>query len=403
MLCEFSITVSETERQNTPMITILNSRNRKGKIAKSRFNNPNTPVKMRTATLFFPIITLVLILSGCSFHVPAADALSDASGHMDHANNSSSPNTAHPGPVTEYLRVSKLVPEADTALLESEPALNPYPDLSVPTYLTKVDDTYFLVDCYHNQVIYHDNLEDPLSMWKVLTNEIDRGHTLASDGDVYLIDDTEQNRILIFEQQEERYVHTQTFSEIGTRPHYIIYDDATDTFYAWSSMTGEMYLFRHDPDDTRMYLTEIRKIESLDHTYVRSFTIIGNDIYFVSGNSSILCADLASFEITAAYPVPASMAGMIQLTKIQDYFYLTISTDASGSQDYATIIRTHDLSSLEDGGYEDIYDYFIGGGTPYYLTEADNAYYLTEHRLPGHSLWRFQVEDNEIVQVEPIY
>lgn len=168
-------------------------------------------------------------------------------------------------------------------------------------------------------------------------------------------------------------------------------------------MTGEMYLFRHDPDDTRMYLTEIRKIESLDHTYVRSFTIIGNDIYFVSGNSSILCADLASFEITAAYPVPASMAGMIQLTKIQDYFYLTISTDASGSQDYATIIRTHDLSSLEDGGYEDIYDYFIGGGTPYYLTEADNAYYLTEHRLPGHSLWRFQVEDNEIVQVEHIY
>lgn len=394
---------SENERQSTPMITILNLRNHKSKNAKSRFNNCDTLVKTRTTTLLFHIITLVLILSGCSFRSPAANVLSDVSSHPDQADNSSSLNTAHPGPITQYLRVSELVPESDTAFCETEPSVNPYPDLSVPTYLTKVDNTYFLVDCYHNQVIYHDNLEDPLSAWKVMTDEIDKGHTLASDGDVYLIDDTEQNRILIFEKQGDHYVHTQTFSGIGTRPHYIIYDDATDTFYAWSSMTGEMYLFRHDPDDTRMYLTQIRKIESLDHTYVRSFTIIGNDVYFVSGNSSILCADLNSFEVTAVYPVPASMAGMIQLTKIQDYFYLTISTDNSGSQDYATIIRTRSLSSLEEGSYEDIYDHFIGGGTPYYLTEADNAYYLTEHRLPGHSLWRFRVEDNEIVQVEAIY
>ena len=35
---------------------------------------------------------------------------------------------------------------------------NPCVDLSVPTYITKVNDTYFIVDCYHNQVIYHDNL-----------------------------------------------------------------------------------------------------------------------------------------------------------------------------------------------------------------------------------------------------
>ena len=42
------------------------------------------------------------------------------------------------------------------------------------------------------------------------------------------------------------------------------------------------------------------------------------------------------------------MAGMIQLTRIQDYFYITISTDIAGNQDYATIIRTKDLSGLID-------------------------------------------------------
>lgn len=289
------------------------------------------------------------------------------------------------------------------SLPQAEPKTNPYSDLSVPTYITKVEDTYFLVDCYHNQVIYHDNLTDPLYTWNVMTDEIDKGHTLASDGVVYLVDDTENNRILIFEEKDGIFVHTQTFSDIGNRPHYIIYDDKTETFYAWSSMSGEMYLFRHDPDDTLMYLTKIRKIDTLDNIYVRSFTILGNDIYFVSGNASIIRADLKTFKIRETYPVPDSMSGMIQLTKIQDYFYLTISTDITGNQNYATIIRTKDLSGLMDGDYEDIYENFIGGGTPYYMTNFDDAYYLTEHRLPGHSVWRFQVIDNEISEVRTIY
>ena len=283
------------------------------------------------------------------------------------------------------------------------PASNPYPDLSVPTYITKIDDMYFLVDCYHDRIIYHDNLTDPLTDWLVMTDEINKGHTLAGDGLVYLADDTENNRILVFERQDDTFVHTQTFSEIGNRPHYIVYDESTNTFYAWSSMSGEMYLFRHEPGDSRMYLSEIRRIEQLDNVYVRSFTILKDEIYFVSGNSSILRMDLDSFELLETYPVPDSMAGMIQLTKIQDYYYITVSTDITGNQDYATILRTRDLSGLMQGDYEDIYENFIGGGTPYYITAFDNAYYLTEHRLPGHSVWRFRVQDNELLDVETIY
>ncbi len=280
---------------------------------------------------------------------------------------------------------------------------NPFSDLSVPTYITKVEDTYFLVDCYHDQVIYHDNLEDPLTEWNVMTDEINKGHTLASDGLVYLVDDTENHRIVIFEKKDGTFVHTQTFSNIGNRPHYIVYDEASETFYAWSSMSGELFLFRHDPGDSRMYLTEIRRIDLLDNVYVRSFTIDGSDIYFVSGNASIIRADLETFEILETWPVPDDMAGMIQLTRIGDYFYLTVSTDINGNQDYATILRTRDLADLQTGGYEDIYENFIGGGTPYYITFFDGAYYLTEHRLPGHSVWRFEVVDDQIVNPQTIY
>lgn len=283
------------------------------------------------------------------------------------------------------------------------PAPNPYTDLSVPTYLTKIGDLYFLVDCYHNQILYHDNLTDPLTDWLVMTDEINKGHTIAGDGAVWLADDTENNRVLVFERQDGVFVHTQTFPDIGDRPHYIVYHEPTKTFYAWSSMSGEMYLFRREEDSRRMYLSEIRRIDELNGVYVRSFTILDDEIWFVSGNSSILCADLDTFRIRKTYPVPDSMAGMIQLTRIQDYYYLTISTDSTGNQDYATILRTRDLSGLTEGAYEDIYGTFIGGGTPYYITAIDDAYYLTEHRLPGHSVWRFRVVDNELTDVETIY
>ena len=305
---------------------------------------------------------------------------------------------------SEFIAFSEPVDETSlTASVLEEPRLNAFFDLSVPTWLTKVNDTYFLVDCYHNQVIYHDNLSDPLWQWSVMTDDINRGHTLASDGLVYLIDDTENNRILIFEKKNGRFLHTQAFQDIGNRPHYIIYDEKTKTFYAWSSMSGEMYLFRHEPDDSRMYLAAVRKIDALENVYVRSFTIQDDSVYFVSGNSSIIRADLKTFQVLDTWPVPDSMAGMIQLTPIQDYFYITVSTDITGNQDYATILRTKDLSGLMDGRFEDIYEYFIGGGTPYYITQIDNGWYLTEHRLPGHSLWRFQVTDNEITDVEAVY
>lgn len=359
---------------------------------KSRFNNKKANVIFRAATLLLFLLLLLFpaLLSGCS------------SRHHDIAQTS--------GPVTEYIRASELIDHTDSAAADvpDKPGLNPYPDLSVPTQLTKVEDTYFLVDCYHNQVIYHDNLDDPLYEWQIMTTDIAMGHTLASDGTVYLIDDTENNRILVMEEAINDngcsvFVPTQEFTDIGNRPHYILYDDYTDTFYAWSSMTGEMFLFRHTFDDSRMYLTEVRAIPSLEGIYVRSFTIVEDRIYFVSGNASIIEADLYSFKILKEYPVPDALAGMVQLTPIGDEYYITVSTDHTGNQDYATMIRAKSLDDLASGKYEDVYHNFVGGGTPYYITRIDDFWYLTEHRIPGHSIWQFQVQDNEIKNVISIY
>ena len=129
-----------------------------------------------------------------------------------------------------------------------------------------------------------------------------------------------------------------------------------------------------------MGLKEVRSIEKLNGVYVRSFTIIGKEIYFVSGNSTIIRARLKDLKILEEYPVSLEIAGMVQLTKKNRT--ITISPFPPtwiSIRDYATFIRTKDLHSLASGGYEDIYDNFIGGGTPYYITSFDGHFYLTEH------------------------
>ncbi len=312
-----------------------------------------------------------------------------------------------------YIQISDITKDGEhpeEVASEYEPLINITETLSVPTYITKVDGLWFIVDCYHDKVIYNTELNPSLYTWHVMCSELSQPHTLASDGQVYLIDDTENNGVLIYEKYDGKFINTQRFQNIGDRPHFSVYDKDTDTFYVWSSESGELYCFRHTPDSTRMYLTSVRKIDALSDVYVRSFSIIDGDIFFVSGVSStgaapqILQCGLDTLEVKKAYTVPNELAGMVQITPIEDMFYITVSTDITGNQDYATLIRTSSLDELSEGNYEDIYSkYFIGGGTPYNISQVDDTYYLTEHRLQGHSIWSFKVEDGDITDVTTLY
>ena len=403
-------------------------------------------------------------------------------------------------------------PEADFGEECSVPCPGQYnaeASLSVPTWITRIDKTWFIVDCYHNQVLYNaseDALSEPLTGWRVLTGDVTHPHTIAGDGTLLLVDDTDQNRVLVFARSDAGadsgsstasapdngpatadFILTQIFDGIGSRPHFISYDEPTATFYVWSSMSGEMFLFRREDSQQngpwsrvfdwlfgdlyrlfqggseesgsaypRLYLAETHTIEDLAHLYIRSFTIIGDELFFVSGISSdgilrapeILVCDKKSYEIRRRYPVPEDMAGMAQIAAFGvpgagqpgslpgqpghegsasagsgSVFYgtdstgsrglfpvskaenasgylITISTDLYGSQDSARIILADSLEALSAGEYKDIYsDYFAGGGTPYALSFIDGSWYLTEHRLPDHAIWRFELEfEPEVAQ-----
>ncbi|MCR5671203.1 MAG: hypothetical protein K6G10_09370 [Butyrivibrio sp.] len=312
-----------------------------------------------------------------------------------------------------YVRMSDLTSAGEDPELAAsgyEPIHNFDTKLSVPTCITKIDDTWFIVDCYHNRVIYSKELGIPLDQWYIMSAEATQPHTIASDGVVYMIEDTENNRVLVYEKIGDKFIGTQVFYGIGTRPHFTVYDKGTDTFYVWSSETGELYCFRHTKDSGRMYLTEIKKIESLDGIYVRSFSIIDGDIYFVSGVSGagtkpqILQCDLTDLSVKKTYAVPAELAGMVQIERFEGDYYITVSTDMYGDQSHATFLKTPSLEELSKGNYEDIYSsHFVGGGTPYYITEIDGTCFLTEHRLTDHAIWSFKIDDGKITDETTLY
>jgi len=282
-------------------------------------------------------------------------------------------------------------------------ANNAYKDLKIPTQITKAGSFYFLVDCYHDQVLYTQKLGCPLNEWKVMTAKAKQPHTIASDGQVYLIDDTENNGVLVFEWKNGRFQNTQTFRGIGNRPHYVVYDAPTDSFYVWSSLTGDMYIMKREPISGMMYIAEMRRLNELYGIYVRSFTIAGERIIFPSGNNGyITIADKNTFEVVARYPVPEQISGMVQIMPIGSYYYITVSTDLNYDQSDATIIRTQNLAALSSGQYEDIYHLFKTEGTPYYISHMDGMYYMANHRSK-RGICRFAVENDIVKNISQMY
>lgn len=44
--------------------------------------------------------------------------------------------------------------------------------LYTPTMITKIEDTYYIEDCWYHRILYNDSVEPPISKWKVLTDDI---------------------------------------------------------------------------------------------------------------------------------------------------------------------------------------------------------------------------------------
>lgn len=282
---------------------------------------------------------------------------------------------------------------------------NEHEFLCVPTQMCKIGDDYFIVDCYHSQIITSKDINYPINSWNVMSDKINMGHTICSDGIVYLCDDTENNRVLVYGKNGKEFYLIKIFENIGKRPHFISYYKKNDTFYALSSLTGEFYQFKRIKNSYEVELTNVVKIPQLDNVYVRSFSFIDGLIMIPAGNGFIYDINPDTFEIISFHQLPPELGGPTQITKINDYYYLTVSTDIFANSDFSNIVRAQSLDDFKDAKYESIKSLFTDEGTPYVITEIDGKYYLAYHADDGKNcMWSFEVnKKNEIQNVTRVF
>ena len=267
-----------------------------------------------------------------------------------------------------------------------------------PTQINKFGDLYFINDCWQHRIIYNDNLTAPISEWSTLTEDIIGGHTISSDGSIYVCDDTDNNALRVFVRTDNGFLEVQNITDVCYRPHYTYYDEMTDLFYVLGVDNGELLVYRNE----NQTLTQVNHIsyDGCISSYTRSFAIIDGYMYII-GNSIYKVDYLNDYSIIEVYELPEKMQGTVGLMKVQDYYYLTIYTDRNYNKEPG-FIRTRDLNLIIKNEYEDIYDELGLVGTPYLMTEIDGRYYIAEMDQKN-GVVSFSVENNMIVDEQSVY
>ncbi len=157
--------------------------------------------------------------------------------------------------------------------------------LYVPTMIQKIDNTYFIMDCWQHRVLYSNDLNVDLSEWWLLTDTgYNGGHTIASDGELYVLDNTDANQVLCYKKNDDgSFDKVFTIGNITTRPHFVVYDEVNKKFYVIGSTSGIIYVFQNY--EGSLSLVREYVLNELQESYVRSISIIDGNLYAVSGKN----------------------------------------------------------------------------------------------------------------------
>ncbi|MCR5738673.1 MAG: hypothetical protein K6G43_02520 [Lachnospiraceae bacterium] len=269
--------------------------------------------------------------------------------------------------------------------------LNPEPETLVSTQTTFINGMFFTVDCYHDRIIYNDSCDPslPLMQWKVMADDLNKPHSICSDGLIYMVVDTDNNRVVTYTRLiTGEFMELQSFEGVGIRPHYCVYDAATASFYVWSSYTGEMYIYKRTSGFS-VKLSSVKKLPILYGIYTRSFTIDGNNIILCSqGAGGLIVVNKRTFKIVAAYRVTDELGGVVQVAHVGNHYYLTTSSDRFGNQNMARTVRSDSLAGFTNSAFYTDVTAELGGVSgiqvPYYMTDVNGIYFVRFMGVGGY-------------------
>jgi len=273
--------------------------------------------------------------------------------------------------------------------------------LYTPTVIEQYGKHTFIVDCWHHRLLYTTDINAPIEHWRTLTDRVGTPHSIASDGTFFLTEDSVKSKILVFQRKRNSYVQIQEITDVGSRPHRIIYDSETECFYGIAAISGELYVLQNRGD--KIEKTSLQQIEVLKSCYTRSLRIIDRKLFVVSGPGKILKIDLQKLKdgdllIESEFNVPFELWTMNDIIHVGSYFYISSYQNRNG-EIAPRLIRVNRLEDLECHDYEDIYEEMGLKGVPYYFSFIGDRIYMTE--IDSYSrILSFRVEGDQIVDIQ---
>jgi hypothetical protein len=242
--------------------------------------------------------------------------------------------------------------------------------LYTPTQITRIGSLYFIVDCWHNRVLYSPSISAPIASWHVLDGTLAGPHSIASDSVLYATEDTGRNALRVYRYGNNTFQQVQTIPNLGDRTHRVRYDAATSAFYVLSANSQKITKLIRQGE--RLEIVYQKPLPFLQGTYTRSFTIIDGYMLFISGPRAITKVRYTddSYEVVQTYAMPPALYEMNDLFKSGKYFYATASSKA--------IVRATSLEALRDSQWEDLYSKLGFHGIPYFMEEFDGRIYVPQ-------------------------
>jgi len=277
--------------------------------------------------------------------------------------------------------------------------------LYTPTHFTKLDDTWIIVDCWHHRILYSEVPDPDLNNWFTITEHIGGPHSVATDGEVVVYEDTGHGnlrgaRVKLMEnfltERRDYAEEYQIVLNVGIRPHRVRYDEHMQSFYALASQSQEIVRVTNDLGNLtakhRQYLP------FLNEAYTRSMTIIDGHMFFVTRAHGIIEATYRDddYELVRRHPMPELLNDMNDVFRSEAGWYYATGAPRG-------IVRARSLEDISAGQFEDLYQVLGLDSVPYYLSQVDGRIYLT-HVGENNGVITFRdAETGPIFDIDSIY
>ena len=265
--------------------------------------------------------------------------------------------------------------------------------LYIPTEIRKINNKYFIVDCYHHRIIYSDDVSKQYNEWNTIDYEFCKTHSIAGDTDTYVVVNTEKNELIVLDENLE---FKQKISNAGSRPHHVIYYNGK--FYVlMSTTTVSINVYVKNESTGLLELESENVISYINSTsanaYVRSMSIIDGYFYLpCATNGHVYKISIDDFSLVEDYTINTEYGGFNFISKIGTTWFIT-STGDTNYNIVPALLKTSDLTVAPT-----VDTTFNMTGTPYYIEYFDDKYWIPE-LYSNNCIRSFEVVDGEITNV----